>query len=413
MNSISTFAGQSLDTKDRRMLLIALGAILALILLVAVFTPATDPTKNRVPSSYLPGIHGAKAAFTLLQKSGYNVERWEQPLSVLATHANSTTVVILAQPSVSTQDDENAIRDVLLAGGRVLATGLEGGGILPRSALTEARGVSFAACESQPEGLAPLAGNGPVWIVPLVAWQIRDPDVRAAYTCAGQPVVVEYPVGKGEAIWWASSTPLENGSISRGQNLELLLNSVGPAEDKHVYWDESLHGQVHTQWDYTKGPILPLLVCGGIGLMVLVVFSFSRRSGPIRPLPQVARTTPIEFLDALGALYRSTAATSTAVQVALERFRAQAALFTGQRTAHLNAEHIVSVIERRFGSADDSLRADLAAAEAACWDEKLKPRHALKLIQALRRHEESFRAAAGHRTSVAANSSYDGARLSS
>jgi len=43
---------------------------------------------------------------------------------------------------------------------------------------------------------------------------------------AGSPAVVEYASGKGEVIWWASSTPLENGSIQRAENLNLFLNSL-------------------------------------------------------------------------------------------------------------------------------------------------------------------------------------------
>src|ERR1700721_823967 len=99
---------------------------------------------------------------------------------------------------------------------------------------------------------------------------------------------VQYPVALGTAVWWASSTPLENGSITRGQNLELLLNSIGPAQfqgqRQHIYWDESLHGLAQSPWDYVRGPVWPLLWLGAFGLALLVIFSYSRRSGPIRPL---------------------------------------------------------------------------------------------------------------------------------
>jgi len=385
----------SLDRKDRRMLLVILGLVALLFLVFVLFIPQQDPNSNPIPSSYLSGQHGAKAAFTLLEQSGYAVERWEQSLSDLAARAGAGTVLILAEPYSYNPEDRAAIVSILRKGGRVVATGFQGGLLLPGSDVTFSKEIAFAACEAEPDGLDPLAGRGAIWIIPSAAWKETRPEVRTAYTCAGQPVVVQYPVGKGTVVWWASSTPLENGSISRGQNLELLLNSIGPAQiqRQHVYWDESLHGLVHSPWDYVSGPVWPLFLLGALGVALLVIFSYSRRSGPIRPLPQAPRTTPIEFLDALGALYRSTGAAATAMQIAWERFRSQSALLTGQRTASLDARQLAAVIERRFGAAGAGMEADLIDAEEACSDDTLKPSRALALIQTLRRHEETLRAA--------------------
>ena len=405
MNSstLASLPRSALDAKDRRMVLIILGLVIALLVMLAIFTPAEDPNANPVPNSYLSGKHGAKAAYTLLERSGYSIQHWEQPLSQLAQHADSSTVLVLAEPFSSEKDDRRAVDAILRKGGRVLATGLEGGLLLPGSAVTEAKGVAFAACEAQPEGLQPLAGPASnastIWIVPRYTWK-EDSEARTAYTCAGQPVVVELPVGQGHAIWWASSTPLENGSIQRGQNLELFLNSIGPAQNHHIYWDESLHGtRASTPWDFVSGPVWPLLSFGVIGLVLLTVFSFSRRRGPVRSLPQAPRTTPIEFLDALGSLYRSTGAASTALQIAWERFRTQAAHLTGQRNLKLSASEVAVNIERRFGAAAAGMEADLIAAEEACSDETLKARRALELVRALRRHEETLRNASA-RTST-------------
>jgi len=385
----------SLDRKDRRMLLVILGLVALLFLVFVLFIPQQDPNSNPIPSSYLSGQHGAKAAFTLLEQSGYAVERWEQSLSDLAARAGAGTVLILAEPYSYNPEDRAAIVSILRKGGRVVATGFQGGLLLPGSDVTFSKEIAFAACEAEPDGLDPLAGRGAIWIIPSAAWKETRPEVRTAYTCAGQPVVVQYPVGKGTVVWWASSTPLENGSISRGQNLELLLNSIGPAQiqRQHVYWDESLHGLVHSPWDYVSGPVWPLFLLGALGVALLVIFSYSRRSGPIRPLPQAPRTTPIEFLDALGALYRSTGAAATAMQIAWERFRSQSALLTGQRTASLDARQLAAVIERRFGAAGAGMEADLIDAEEACSDDTLKPSRALALMQTLRRHEETLRAA--------------------
>jgi Domain of unknown function (DUF4350) len=384
---------RSLDPKDRRMLLVLFALVIALFVLLAVFTPAEDANSNPVPSTYLSGAHGAKAAYTLLRQAGYSIGRWEQPLSQLAEQAGPGTVLILAEPASFSREDRRAVAAILGKGGRVLATGLRGGLILPGNGVTISRQASFAACEGRPEGLQPLATSGPIWIAPSAGWKGSDPETRIAYVCDGEPVVVEYSKERGHAVWWASSTPLENGSIERGKNLELLLNSIGSAQGKQIYWDESLHGYVTTAWDYVKGPVWPLFLSGAIGIALLVVFSYSRRSGPVRALPQAPRTTPIEFLDALGSLYRSTGAASTAVQIAWERFRAQAALLTGQRMLQVDAHTLTAAIERRFGSIAPDLEDDLVAAEEACCDDSLKSARALVLVRALRTHEETLRVA--------------------
>ena len=231
-------------------------------------------------------------------------------------------------------------------------------------------------------------------MVPEATWQVGNPAHRTQYGCAGQPAVVEYGYGQGYVVWWASATPLENGSLARAHNLDLLLNSLGPRQGHRFYWDESLHGEVRSQWSYAAGPSLTLLRIGLLGLGLLIVFSFSRRSGPVRELPPPPRAAPIEFIEALGSLYRNAGAASTAVAVAWERFRRHALRLCGLRPGPLGAAELAVVIRRRFPAAAPGLEADLAACEEAAWGESIEPRDALKLIQALHAHEQELFAAA-------------------
>jgi hypothetical protein len=129
-------------------------------------------------------------------------------------------------------------------------------------------------------------------------------------------------------------------------------------------------------------------------LGMLVVLSFSRRSGPMRELPSPARAAPVEFLEALGSLYRNAGAASTAVGVAWERFRRQALKLCGLRGGQVAAAELAAVIRRRFPGAEESLEVDLAACEEAAWGETVTPRQALKLIQTLDAHRKQFATAA-------------------
>ncbi len=384
----------SLDAKDRKLLLWSVGIAVGLAVLTGFLLPDSDSDKNRLPSTYLSGQHGALAAYETLVRAGYPVERWERPLQELAATAGPETVVIFAEPFSRETDDIKSVRQILERGGRVLSTGFWGGYLLPGGASAPSREFSFAACQLEPEGLDPLASSGEVWMVPESMWQVGKPTDRVQYSCAGQPAVVEYDWGKGHAVWWASSTPLENGSISRAGNLDLLLNSIGPREGKHFYWDESLHGEIRSNWSYAGGPALTILQAGLPVLALLVIFSFSRRSGPIRELPPPARATPIEFVEALGSLYQNAGAASTAVAIAWERFRRQALRLCGLRGQRMNAVELAAALGRRFSVGDEALESDLTRCEAVAAGEAVEPREALRLTQLLIAHMEKLKAAA-------------------
>jgi hypothetical protein len=380
----------ALDAKDRRLMMWCLAITAVLVVVLGFLAPNGNGNDNRLPSSYLAGQHGARAAFETLLRANYPIERWDRPLAELANRAGPDTVVIFAEPFTRERDNLNAVRQIVERGGRVLSTGYWGGFILPGGQPDPPREFNFAACKLEPEGLDALAGSGEVWMVPQATWQVGNPAVRTQYSCAGQPAVVEYDYGKGHVVWWASATPLENGSLGRANDLDLLLNSLGPRNGHHFYWDESLHGDVRSEWSYASGPARNMLFIGLPLLGLLIVFSFSRRSGPVRDLPAPPRAAPTEFLDALGSLYRSAGAASTAVSVALERFRRHALKLCGLRPGPMGASELAAAIRRRFPQADANIEADLAACEDASWSESIDPRAALKLIQALHAHQRSL-----------------------
>jgi len=383
----------SLDAKDRKLLLWCVGIAIALAVATGFLLPNGN-NDNPLPSTYLAGQHGARAAYETLLRSNYQIERWERPLSELAATAGPETVVIFAQPFSREPEDIKAVRKIVERGGRVLSTGYMGGFILPAEASDTPKEFHFAACKLESEGLDALAGSGEAWMVPEATWKEGNPAQRVEYACAGNPAVVEYDWGKGHIVWWASSTPLENGSLSRAHNLDLLLASLGPRAGHRFYWDESLHGDIRSTWSYVAGPSWTMLWIGLPVLALLVILSFSRRSGPVRDLPPPPRATPIEFLEALGALYRKARAASTAVSVAWERFRRHSLRLCGQRGSKMGAAELAAVIRRRFPRADASLEADLAACEEAAWAETANPHQALKLIQTLHGHYEKLKEAA-------------------
>jgi hypothetical protein len=385
----------SLDAKDRKLLIGCLVTVVALAIAIALLSRNENSDDNTVPSTYLTGRYGARAAYELLQASGYDISRWEQPLIDLAGRADSGTVVIIAEPDQQniSQADFKAVRNIAEHGGRVLLTGWTGGQLAPDGSVQPPTQLQ-AACKLTPQGLDSLAGSGEAWMTPEAGWGFGHPLDRVDYNCAGSPAVVEYGEGQGRVIWWAGSTPLENGSISREDNLSLLLNSLGPRDGHQFYWDESLHGETRTTWYYANGPALWLIEAGLAGIGILILFSFSRRRGPLRDMPVAPRTTPVEFLEALGSLYAEAKASATAVDLAYDRFRRKMGNLCGLKGAKMSAAELGQALRRRFPQAAPELEKDLADCEASQANDALNAKDALVLVQALGRHGELLAAAA-------------------
>jgi hypothetical protein len=385
----------SLDKQDKKLLLYCLGAVVLIAVLAGFFARNQNNDDNPIPSTYLSGKHGALAAYELLESSHYALERWEQPLGDLVSQTDQHTVVILAEPIYFSPEAVKAVDGILQRGGRIVVTGKTGGLLLPTTGARPAKQLQMAACKLTPQGLDPLASSGEVWMVPAADWRSTSPRERVEYNCAGEPAVVEFATGTGgHVVWWASSTPLENGSISRAGNLDLLLNSLGERAGHRFYWDESLHGEVHSAWSYVHGPAYFMLLGGMAGLCLLLVFSFSRRSGPVRDLPQPPRATPVEFVESLGSLYAKAGAAPTAVAIAYDRFRRKVGELCGQNGLRWSAAEVAATLRRRFPQASPELEADLEACAEAVNDDLLPPKKALALVQALDRHTTLLEAAA-------------------
>ena len=114
----------------------------------------------------------------------------------------------------------------------------------------------------------------------------------------------------------------------------------------------------------------------------------------MRDLPAPVRATPVEFLEALGSLYAEAGASATAVELAYERFRRRMGDLCGLKGAQMSAEELGSALRRRFPQAAPELEKDLADCEEAVTNDKLAPKQALALVQALSRHGEALLAAA-------------------
>src|SRR5258708_32525758 len=84
-------------TGEQRGFLVCGIGMLLIMTLVAWLSSNQKDQGVGAPSSYSVQRHGAKAAYLLLQQSGYKVERWKQPPAQLPADA-SGALLVLAGP---------------------------------------------------------------------------------------------------------------------------------------------------------------------------------------------------------------------------------------------------------------------------------------------------------------------------
>jgi hypothetical protein len=372
--------------KDSRILLwISSGAILVIVI-GAFFAPArldTDPT----PSTYNSGSAGAKAAYLLLPELGYRVQRLDQSAAALAALDAPHTTLVLAEAEPQDFRKEMPFLEAFLRrGGHVLATGPVSAAILPESHIAPPNRIYTQLCYTTPQGLSPMARAGRIEMKVPMRWSANDASTRIDQACGDDAVVIHYAVGKGKVIWWSSSLPLSNSGLKEDPSLKLLLASIGPSGST-VIFDEYIHGAQPSLWDTAVGT--PVFAMGWqlAAVALLLVLSFGRRNGPLRALVSRPRTSPLEFAESMGDLYRKAGAVNVATGNAERRLLHFLESQGGIPRATLNAapEIVASTVSDRFRYPATGLTEDIKAAREAEVNQ-LSARSALGLVKRLDRH---------------------------
>jgi hypothetical protein len=381
-----------LDSGDRRLVISAVGIMFLLLGLTYALRPAPAEQAVGSPSSYSAEWLGTKAAFLLLQQSGYHVERWISPPEELPEDADETTL-IFAEPSERPSGAERAaVARFVSAGGRLVVMGASGASFAPQSSAVAIPDPNLTPKPYPAMVPSPLSRNAPeITMVAPDEWTTLAPWQLPIYGKNGKPAVVWYRFGKGQVIWWAIASPMSNGSIREEGNLALLLNSVGPPASR-VLWDEYFHGMRRSLRSYFATTPLPWAGLQIVVALAALLFTFSRRLGPIRTPVVESRLSPLEFVNTLGELYESAHASSGAVSASYQRLRLsltrKLAISTTAKLSELSRE-----ASTRFGWSEQALFQTLLQSERAMRDIDLDDREALHLVGELHDYAERLEGA--------------------
>ncbi len=370
----------ALNRSDRKLLLT--GAVVVFLLAVAIvfFSPDSDEEEG-FPSSFSAKRHGAKAAFLLLQESGYQVERWIQSPANLPQQP-AGTLLIVAEPQLSPEKKESeALKKYLQEGGRILAIGARATLLLPEGDAARLDEPEFEWKPVSPTLPSRITRGGPITMPMRYKWKPDLPEHLVHYAVDDGAVVVSYRHGAGEVIWWADDLPITNAGINRKGNLDLLLNCIGDGTTR-ILWDEYFHQPRQSLWSRVSDtPLSWMLLQAGLVALALV-FTYSRRSGPLHPLIEESRLSPLEFVETLGALYKRGGAAGFAVEVAYGRFRQLLARRLGVRR-DLDRDALVRAARERLGHKGNALADVLRECEAAARNSELADARAVELVQQL------------------------------
>jgi hypothetical protein len=377
-----------LDASERKLLAICGGVLLVLVIATAILAPSNEYAGSKIPSTYSPSSDGAEAAYLLLEQLRYPVSRWEQPPAELPSPPGNALLILANPAQYPDKQERDALDAFVKNGGRVLFTGELLSIFFPDADVSELppdpKWTDYTPF--MPSRIS--RGADKITIQPEAIFGGLSQRGVILYGDADNPIVVAWTYGKGEILWWGGATPLTNAGLTSNDNLRFFLNCVAnsagdaAADDYHIYWDEYFHGERSSLWSYASHTSITwgLLQIGLVAMAV--VFTFSRRSGPVYKPARVSRLSPLEYVDTLGGLYQHARAGAAPVAVSLQRLRS---LLTRQLALPSDTPdaEIAHAAEERLGWKGFASEQLLPRAGAAARAEKLSSKEALDLVQKL------------------------------
>jgi hypothetical protein len=278
------------------------------------------PAATSQRSTYNPGPAGIRAFYETLRDTESAPPQRLESIGSLSMHGGVLVIVGPLEQELTEDQAELIWSWVRRGNGLLYVMGLEASSRAP-SAL-DRRAIKGDLPDPLPSGyprftrkalstaIVPAFQPAPMILTTMPLQSSLQTPLAGShlYASAYGPTVTWMPVGEGNVIICAKSTPIQNRYIEEIYNLDFLLCALRflRPEGGRILFDELHHGQPE------KPQVLELLTLKGIlaaaveilacGLLYVLVQG--RRQGPpAQPEPAPRRGTR-EYLDAAGALYR-------------------------------------------------------------------------------------------------------------
>jgi hypothetical protein len=358
---------------------------MVLLTVVAGLLEGNGTVLDDTGSTYASGPRGAKAAFLLLRRLGYDAVRSYEPITAIRDTPSSITLVLASPFLPPSEGDRAALRRFVAAGGVVIATGLRGARFLPDVTSVPMVVDEVEEDEPEPRGYKPamasaLARRAPsIELLASPVEPVFGSRYTVVYASGDARGVMTARFGSGRVIWWAGTDPVKNRTITAAHHVQFLLNVMGAPAERRILWDEHYHGYHRSFLSYVARTPLPAAFAHAALIAVAAIVTLSVNRLPLRSLPETPRLAPLEFIDAMGSLYGNARASTVAVDVARSRLRRLLVTMTGV-SANTDDARLAETAQQRFAIEPATIRAFLETSDVSTRTD-LTHRAALPLVQ--------------------------------
>jgi hypothetical protein len=347
-------------------------------------------------SSYRSTPYGTMAYYTLLERSGYTVTRFEKPFTQLSQDKAIGTLVIIAPPVLSIPDEaELKALSSWVAEGNLLV-------IIDRFGFVNINGAQSRMAPSREEfttrPLQPTLYSQGVDSIKLSPFASRvTVESQATIYHYGDDkgaVLANAEVGAGQVLWLTDPYLVANNGIVEADNVMLALNLFVNAPEGSIAFDEYHHGYGSAGSQgvlaYFEGKPVKWMFWQMALISALLVYTYGRRFARPLPLRRESRTTNLEFVSSMANISRLAKASDLAMQNIYSDFRNKLCRYSGLPT-RTDSPRLAAVAARRMQGNERDLRDLLAKCEKVVHGEPTSDAELLKLVTRIREIESDIR----------------------
>lgn len=436
--------------RQRLTIILTIVVIVGVLVLVNTLTYVQKQTLNDTEilanrSTYHSGPTGTRAFYDYLSESGHKVMRWRENTDKLlgASGGGVRTLVVIGRTQLpfSSEELSNLLNWVNTGGHLVVIDRNPPDALLPRSKnwsveSHELDSPSFDLDPGDPNDMTanvkPLTPSQPTLLTQFVqevlpsrfsarlklyesdqqkhdeddedaGERVSNPDtvVVGKHTQSSAPVVhiadrdgalvVDCSYGNGRITVLGDPYVIANNGINQKDNLQLGLNLV-TSLDGLIAFDEYHQGRGVTQNEfasYFAGT--PVLAIGAqlIALLLLIVWTRSRRFARPLPLTQIDRRSSLEFVASMSELQERSRAFDLAVENIYARTRRVLARYAGVDYNSSRTE-VATRVAMRSSIDAHSLETLMRQCEEAINGAPINWRQAIELVRRLREVEKTL-----------------------
>lgn len=436
--------------RQRLTIILTIVVILGVLVLVNTLTYVQKQTLNDTEllanrSTYHSGPTGTRAFYDYLSESGHKVMRWRENTDKLVGASGSSvkTMVVVGRTQLpfSSEEVSNLLHWVNTGGHLVVVDRNAPEALLPRSKewRIESHELDSPSFDLDPNdsnqltaNVKPLVPSQPTLLTQLVQevspsrfsarlklvasnqqkheQDEEDSDERVSNsdtlvvgenTRASAPVVhiadrdgalvVDCSYGNGRITVLGDPYVIANNGISQKDNLQLGLNLV-TSFDGLIAFDEYHQGRGVTQNEfasYFAGTPVLAIVAQLVALVLLIIWTRSRRFARPLPLTQIDRRSSLEFVASMSELQERSRAFDLAVENIYARTRRVLARYAGVDYNSSRSEVATRVAMRSSVDAH-SLETLMRQCEEAINGNPITGRQAIELVRRLREIEKTL-----------------------